>query len=284
MPKIHPRSILITGCSSGIGKSAALILRGRGYRVFATARRDEDLQTLQHEKIHAIRLELSDHESVTSCVTEIKRQCNGKLDALFNNGAYGQGGALEDLSRRNLINQFEANFFGWHDLTQQILPLMRRQGHGRIILNSSLLGYVALPFRGAYIASKYALEGWADTLRIELAESNIQVILLEPGPIATRFRENSRRVFERTIQPLISAQSTVYANYYAKMHERLGSEEAPLPFTLSAEAVVAKLIKALETSHPKTRYRITFPAHLFWTLKKIFSDKMLDYLLVKVGR
>ena len=283
MPKVHSRSVLVTGCSSGIGKSAALTLRDRGYRVFATARRDEDMRMLERERVHVVRLDLRDPESVAACVDTVVQHCDGCLDALFNNGAYGQGGALEDLSRRLLVAQFEANFFGWHDLTRQVLPLMRKQGHGRIILNSSLLGYVALPLRGAYIASKYALEGWADTLRMEVARDNIQVVLIEPGPIATRFRENSRQLFERTIQPLIDAKKSAYADRYVHMRERLGSKDTPLPFTLPAEAVTAKLIQALEAQRPKTRYRVTFPSHVFWFLKRVFSDKMLSRILAKVG-
>lgn len=284
MPRVHSRSILITGCSSGIGKSAALTLRDRGYRVFATARRDEDVRMLERERVYAIRLDLRDPESVAACVSTVRQQCTDRLDALFNNGAYGQGGALEDLSRLSLIEQFETNFFGWHDLTRQVLPLMRQQGHGRIILNSSLLGYVALPLRGAYIASKYAMEGWADTLRMEVARDNIQVVLIEPGPIATRFRENSRHVFERTIQPLIDSQKSAYIDRYARMRERLDSENAPLPFTLHPKAVTDKLIMALEARRPRTRYRVTFPAHLFWFLKRFLSDKMLGRVLARVGR
>ena len=216
------------------------------------------------------------HKVWQTVLDDVLERCAGKLDALFNNGGYGQGGALEDLERKHLIAQFETNLFGWHDLTRRIIPLMRKQGHGKIILNSSLLGYVSLPLRGAYIASKYALEGWADTLRMELNDSGISVILIEPGPIATRFRENSMRIFNNTIQ----VSRSFHHQNYVKMLARFASA-TPVPFTLPPAAVVNKLVVALESKHPKTRYRVTFPSHLLWYMKRFISDRMMQYVLTK---
>ena len=272
------KNILITGCSSGIGLASALGLHTRGYRVFATARTDEDLAMLENKGLTAISLDLANTDSVASCMERVKALSENNLHAVFHNGAYGQGGALEDLPREYLREQFEANFFGWHDLTRHIIPIMRKQGYGRIILNSSLLGYIALPLRGAYNASKFALEGWADTLRLELAGSNIAVILIEPGPIASKFRENSLSVFEKTIAPLIKKNGSAHQEAYTRMSNRLHSSK-PLPFTLPSSAVAKKLVCALEASRPKTRYRVTLPSHLLWYLKRILSDRWLDRFL-----
>jgi len=188
---MNEKTILITGCSSGIGLCVARGLSSRGYRVFATARRTADVEALNKEGLESLLLDLDDPHSITAAVEEILTRTNGRLDALFNNGAYGQPGAVEDLSRDVLRAQFETNLLGWHQLTNLVLPVMRSQGHGRIIHNSSVLGFVALRYRGAYNASKYALEGLADTLRLELAGTDIHVSLIEPGPITSRFRENA---------------------------------------------------------------------------------------------
>ena len=184
-------SILITGCSSGIGYSAAVELKKRGYRVFATARKDNDLARLREQGLEATKLDLRSSDSIRQCFDWVMQQNDGALDALFNNGGYGQVGAIEDLDREQLRLQFETNLFGWHELTCLVIPVMRRQQHGRIILNGSGLGLFALPLRGAYTASKHALEGWTDTLRLEMAGTNIKISILEPGPIDTPFRQNS---------------------------------------------------------------------------------------------
>jgi len=195
------KTILLTGCSSGIGLCVARDLLGRGYRVFATARKSADVEALNTEGLESLVLDLDDPHSIIAAVEAVLLRTSGRLDALFNNGAYGQPGAVEDLSRDVLRAQFETNLFGWHELTRLVLPVMRNQGHGRIIHNSSVLGFVALRYRGAYTASKYALEGLADTLRLELADTNIHVSLIEPGPISSRFRKNAFAAFQRNIDP-----------------------------------------------------------------------------------
>jgi NAD(P)-dependent dehydrogenase (short-subunit alcohol dehydrogenase family) len=272
------RTILITGCSSGIGRCVARGLKARGYRVFATARRAEDVEALASEGFESLRLDLDDSGSIAAAVDETLARTDGGLDALFNNGAYGQPGAVEDLSREVLRRQFETNLFGWHELTNRVLPVMRRQGYGRIIHNSSILGFMALPFRGAYTASKYALEGLTDTLRLELHGTGIHVSLIEPGPIESRFRQNAYAAYKRNLDP----QTSAYRSRYLKMEERLLKEGPAAPFTLPPEAVLKKVIQALESRRPRARYYVTFPTHLFGVLKRLLTQEMLDRLLLKV--
>jgi NAD(P)-dependent dehydrogenase (short-subunit alcohol dehydrogenase family) len=253
-------------------------LKARGYRVFATARKAEDVEKLGSEGFESLRLDLNDSGSIAAAVDETLARTDGCLHALFNNGAYGQPGAVEDLSREVLRRQFETNLFGWHELTNRVLPVMRRQGYGRIIHNSSILGFMALPFRGAYTASKYALEGLTDTLRLELHGTGIHVSLIEPGPIESRFRQNAYAAYKRNLDP----QTSAYRSRYLKMEERLLKEGPAAPFTLPPEAVLKKVIQALESRRPRARYYVTFPTHLFGLLKRLLTQEMLDRLLLKV--
>ena len=274
-----PRSILITGCSSGIGECAARVLRDRGYRVFATARRLQDVERLRAEGFEALPLDLADSASIQTAVAAVLDATGGTLYGLFNNGAYGQPGAVEDLRREVLREQFETNLFGAHELTQLVIPVMRRQGHGRIIQNSSVLGFAAMRFRGAYNASKYALEGLTDTLRLELAGSGVYVSLVEPGPIASRFRENAFQMYRKNIDP----ETSPHRETYRAMEARLQKEGPAVPFTLGPEAVVAKVIHALEARRPRERYYVTFPTYLFGYLKRLLPTRALDALVGKVG-
>lgn len=272
------RSVLITGCSSGIGRCVARGLAARGYRVFATARRRQDVEELSAAGFESLWLDLADSGSIAAAADEVLARTDGHLYALFNNGAYGQPGAVEDLSREALRLQFETNLFGWHELTNRLLPAMRRQGYGRIIHNSSVLGFVALPFRGAYTASKYALEGLTDTLRLELRGSGVHVVLIEPGPIESRFRQNAYLAYKRHIDPA----SSVHRSRYLKMEERLLKEGPVAPFTLPPEAVLKKVIRALESPRPRARYYVTFPTWLFAVLKRVLTQNMLDKVLARV--
>lgn len=274
------RSILITGCSSGIGLCLARGLAKRGWRVFATARREEDVVRLAAEGLEAFRLDLTDSASIAAAVEAVISRTGGTLTALCNNGAYGQPGAVEDLRREVLREQFETNFFGTVELTNHVIPVMRRQGYGRILQVSSLLGYVALPFRGAYTASKYALEGISDTLRLELAGSGIDVVLIEPGPIESRFRANAFAAYQRNIDKTRS----FHRQRYEAMERRLTRPGPAAPFTLPPEAVLAAVLRALQARRPKTRYRVTFPAGLFWYARRLLPDRWLDALLAGVGR
>ena len=273
------KSILITGCSSGIGLCVARGLKSRGYRVFATARMAHDVHQLEADGFESVQLDLADSDSIATAVDEILARTAGTLDALFNNGAYGQPGAVEDLSREVLRTQFETNLFGWHELTNRVLPVMRRQGHGRIVQNSSVLGFVALRYRGAYNASKYALEGLSDTLRLELVGTDIHVSLVEPGPVTSRFRENAFRAYQENIDP----DSSVHRDRYLAMEARLQTKGPVVPFTLPPEAVLKKVIHALESRRPRARYYVTFPTYLFGTLKRLLSTRLLDKMLNKVG-
>ncbi len=274
-----PLPILITGCSSGIGRCVAEDLRERGYRVFATARKAADVKTLKADGFESFVLDLADSKSIQDAVDKLFKATGGELYAVFHNGAYGQSGAVEDLSREALREQFETNLFGWVELTNAVLPAMREAGTGRIIFNSSVLGFVSLPFRGAYNASKYALEGIADTLRLELADTDIHAVLVEPGPILSRFRENSYAAFKRHID----IESSVHRERYEQMAARLEKEGAAVPFTLPPEAVLKKVIHALESPRPKVRYYVTFPTYLFGYLKRLLPARWLDRMLMRVG-
>ncbi len=272
------KTILITGCSTGIGYSAAVLLKNRGHHVIATARKSADVARLKQEGFTALQLDLADSQSIQLAVNQALDLTGGTLDALFNNGAFGQPGAVEDLTRDVLRHQFETNLFGTHELTNLLIPVMRKQGHGRIIYNSSVLGLVAMRYRGAYNASKFALEGLADTLRLELYGTNIHVSLIEPGPILSNFRENSYALYKKNIDPAHS----FHQEAYQAMEDRLQKEGAAVPFTLPAKAVVDKVIHALESKKPKIRYYVTFPTYLFAVLKRILPISWLDALLRKV--
>jgi len=274
------RSILITGCSSGIGHACAHGLAARGWQVIASARKSEDVARLAAEGLKAVALDLNDPASIQDGLGAALAHTRGHLDALFNNGAYGQPGAVEDLTREVLRAQFETNLFGWHDLTRRVIPIMRAQGRGRIVQNSSVLGLIALPFRGAYVASKFALEGLTDTLRLELAGSGIAVSLIEPGPILSRFRDNAYAVYQRTID----AEQSVHRETYARMVARLTAEGPTQPFTLPPEAVLKKLIHALESRRPQPRYYVTFPTYLMGTLRRVLRTRALDSVLTRVSR
>ncbi len=272
------RNVLITGCSSGIGYCVAKGLKARGYNVFASARKAEDVARLEAEGFKTLLLDLADPESVQDAVYELMLRTNSELYAVFHNGAYGQAGALEDITRATLEKQFATNVFGWHQLTNMLLPLMRQRNEGRIIYNSSLLGYVALPFRGAYNASKYAIEGLADTLRLELADTDIKLSLIEPGPIESRFRANALQ----SLQDNVDIEKSPHRDKYQATIRRLSKPGPAAPFTLPPEAVLQKVIHALESANPKPRYRVTFPAHLFWTLRRLLPTRLLDKVLLKV--
>ena len=269
--------VLVTGCSSGIGYYCAKELQKNGYRVFATARKSEDVKRLQAEGLESFQLDLDDSESIKSTVVESLKRCDGKLYALFNNGAFGQPGAVEDLSRQTLRKQFETNVFGTQELTNLVLLAMRENGEGRIIQNSSVLGFVSMKYRGAYNASKYALEGLSDTMRLELSDENIFVSLIEPGPIRSDFRKNAlAKLLEN-----IDIKNSSHAKRYEKKLQGLESE-ADIPFTLGSDAVFKDLLHALESKKPKARYRVTTPTKLFAFLKRVLSTNALDYILKKV--
>lgn len=271
------KTILITGCSSGIGLDAARGLAGRGWRVFATCRQEADCERLRAEGLESFVLDYADEASIEAAVAEVVLRTGGTLDALYNNGAFACPGAVEDLPRDALRAIFETNLFGYHDLTRRVIPLMRAQGHGRIINCSSVLGLVALKWRGAYVATKFALEGLTDVLRIEMADTGIKVILIEPGPIGTAIREKAIPHFERWIDWEHSAR----AQEYASLRDRLYHAGPPDKWQLPASAVTAKLIHALESPRPRARYYVTLPTHLMGFVRRILPTSLLDWVIAK---
>ncbi len=270
------QSILITGCSSGIGLDAAKQLHHLGFQVFAGVRDQTSESQLQALGITPVHLDLTQPDSIAQALQQVLQQTGGHLDALFNNGAYGQPGAVEDLTTDVLRQQFETNVFGWHELTRQVIPIMRAQGHGRIVQNSSVLGLVCMPYRGAYNASKYAIEALTDTLRLELKDTNIKICLIEPGPILSQFRATALAKFKQHIDIEQSAHQAAYQRQLDRLGSDIGNQ-----FTLPPSAVTKKLLRALTEKRPKARYYVTFPTYLFAFLKRILSTRMLDKLLIK---
>ncbi|WP_421200270.1 SDR family oxidoreductase [Aeromonas enteropelogenes] len=271
------RFVLITGCSSGIGLAAAKALGEHGFTVIASARKAEDVTRLQQAGLLAVQLDLADPASIEQGAGAALALAGGRLYGLFNNGAYGQPGALEDLPTEALREQFETNLFGWHHLIRQVLPAMLAAREGRIVQNSSVLGLVAMKYRGAYNASKFALEGYSDTLRLELASSGVHISLIEPGPIDTRFRANARAAFLRHIDP---AQSRHQAAYQQTL-SRLEREGGARGFTLPSEACIPPLLHALTSKRPRHRYPVTFPTRLFAILRRLLPSRWLDRILAK---
>lgn len=272
------RSILITGCSSGIGHDAAHGLMRAGWRVFATCRKEADCERLRAEGLESFRLDYADGATIAAAVDEAVSRTGGTLDALFNNGAHACPGAVEDLPTGALREIFEVNLFGQHELTRRVIPVMRAQGHGRIVNCSSVLGLVPLRWRGAYVATKYAMEGLTDVLRLEMADTPIKVILIEPGPVTSRIRVNSIPHFERWIDWQRSPRAEQYRTSLLK---RLYEARGPDRFELPPGAVTAKLLRALESPNPAPRHFVTTPTHLMNLARRILPTRALDWLIAR---
>ena len=270
------KSILITGCSSGIGLDAAHGMRARGWRVFAACRQQRDCDRLRAQGFDSPRIDYADADSIRTGLEQVLEATDGTLDALFNNGAHGLPGAIEDVPTDGLRVIFESNVFGWHELTRQVIPVMRRQGHGRIVQCSSVLGLVAFPWRGAYVATKYAIEGLTDTLRLELRDTDIKVVLIEPGPITSKIRENSIPVFERFID---WENSALREKYETSLLTRLYGSSGPDRFELPASAVTDKLAIAVSAKRPRARYYVTTPTYIAGYLRRVLSTKTIDRIL-----
>lgn len=266
------RSVLITGCSSGIGLDAARGLRARGWLVVASCRKESDCERLRAEGFESPRLDYADEASVEAGLALALAATGGRLDALFNNGAHACPGAVEDLPRGALREIFEVNLFGWHDLTRRVIPVMRAQGHGRIVNCSSVLGLVAIRWRGAYVATKFALEGLTDALRLEMAGTGIEVILIEPGPVASRIRQNAVAHFERWVDWRASARAAEYEGLIARLY----GPPVPDRWELPPSAVTARLAHALESPRPRARYYVTAPTYLMGTLRRLLPTRALD--------
>lgn len=272
------RSLLITGCSSGIGLDAARGMRARGWRVFASCRKEADCARLREEGFESPRIDYADEACIESGLAEVLDATGGRLDALFNNGAYACPALVEDLPRGALREIFEANVFGWHDLTRRAIPAMRAQGYGRIVQNSSVLGLVAIGWRGAYVSTKFAIEGLTDALRIEMRGTGIHVSLIEPGPVTSKIRENARAPFERWIDWETAHRA---AEYRDRLRPRLYGDYSKDRFELPASAVTTRLIHALESPRPRARYYVTTPTYLMGTLRRILPTRALDWVISK---
>jgi NAD(P)-dependent dehydrogenase (short-subunit alcohol dehydrogenase family) len=271
------KSILITGCSSGIGLDAARGLRAAGWRVFASCRAPADCDRLRADGFDSPQLDYADPGSIRLALSEVLAATGGTLDALFNNGAHATPGAVEDLPREALAAIFETNLFGYHDLTRLVIPVMRAQGHGRIVNCSSVLGLVPLKWRGAYVATKYAMEGLTDVLRLEMRDTAIRVILIEPGPITSRIRQNAVAHFERWIDWENSARAAEYAELRTRLYEKRGPDRFELP----ASAVTRKLHHALTARNPRPRYYVTTPTWIMGALRRILPTRLLDWVIAK---
>ncbi|WP_284165994.1 SDR family NAD(P)-dependent oxidoreductase [Frigidibacter sp. SD6-1] len=273
------RSILITGCSSGIGHDAAHGLKRAGWRVFATCRKEEDCERLRAEGLESFRLDYTDEVSIDAALEEVLARTGGTLGAVFNNGAFACPGAVEDLPTGALREIFETNLFGYHELTRRVIPVMRRQAYGRIVNCSSVLGLVGIRWRGAYVATKFAMEGLTDVLRLEMSDTPIRAVLIEPGPVTSRIRVNAIPHFERWIDWRASPRRAQYeAGLLKRLYEHSGQ---PDRFELPAGAVTAKLLKALEARNPRPRYYVTTPTYLMGAARRILPGRALDWVLGK---
>ncbi|MDH3741467.1 MAG: SDR family oxidoreductase [Hyphomicrobiales bacterium] len=291
------RAILITGCSSGIGYTCAHGMAERGWHVIAAARKSQDIARLEAEGLETLQLDYADPKSVAGCADEVLRRTDGKPYALFNNGAYGQPGAVEDLTPDTLRAQFEANVFGWHDLTCRLVPAMRANGGGRIVQCSSVLGLVAMKWRGAYNASKFAIEALSDTMRLEVKDAGIHVCQIEPGPIRSRFRQHAIAHLKANVDMDNSPHRDEYARQLsieepklkadprppekpAEARARAGRQNGPR-YRLGPDAVLDRLIHATESARPKPRYYVTTPTVVMATARRILPHRMLDRLANK---
>jgi len=272
------RTVLITGCSSGIGLCLAHGLRSAGYCVFASARKVEDVTKLKKLGFDALLIDLASSDSIKAAISELYQKTDS-LYALINNGAYGQAGALEDIPREALEKQFQVNVFGWHELTNLVLPSMKEKNIGRIVYISSVLGFVAMPFRGSYVASKFAIEGLVDTLRLELKRTKIKLSLVQPGPIESKFRENAFLAFKENVDP----SNSDYKREYKSMIDRLNSDKNA-QFTLAPESVLSCVLHALNSKVPKNHYRVTFPTKLFAFLCRILPSSWMDNILTMADK
>lgn len=270
------RTILITGCSSGIGLDAARTMKARGWRVFATCRKADDCARLQSEGLESFPLDHDSSESVQAGVTEAMARA-GRIDAAFLNGAFALPGMTEDIPREGMRACMETNFIGVHDLARHIVPIMRDQGAGRLLFCSSVLGFGALRYRAPYVASKFAMEGYADCLRMELHGSGVHVSLIEPGPIPTEIRRNSQGPFEKFVDWRGSRHRSFYESVFRKrLYDESGT---PDTFERPVADVTKTVIHACEHPRPKARYFITPATYIVNIIKRVLPTSLSDAIL-----
>ncbi len=277
MPSVENKSVLVTGCSSGIGLATAELLCSKGWTVFPTARKVADLDALRQAGFDAIKLDVASSESIARAVDRVLAKNEGQLGAVVNNAGFGMPGAIEDLTRDAMRDQFEVNLFGLQELTNQLIPVFRKQGYGRIINVSSVVGRISLPFMGIYSASKFALEAVSDVLRVELAQDRICVVLVEPGPIATRFSTHCAAQGEEKLDTEASRFGGAYRRYFDR---RRNGSMVQDRFRLPPEAVAEKILHALESPRPKIRYKVTIPAYFGDLTARFMPARWLDRVLV----
>ncbi len=278
IPAVQDKSVLITGCSTGIGAATSQVMRERGWRVIPTARKKEDLDKLRADGFSPVHLELADAGSVAKCVEETLQLTGGKLGGLVNNAGFAQTGAVEDLSREVLRQQFEVNLLGMQDLTNRLIPMFRKQGWGRIVNISSVLGRVSLPFMGSYCATKFAMEALSNAMRVELHGSGIGVMIIVPGAIISEFRHNAAA----RAQESLDLERGRHGKYYEKeIQRRIRQQKKPDAFTKPPEAVAKKIVHALESTSPKRRYCVTIPAYLGAFASRFLPDWMFDRALAR---
>jgi NAD(P)-dependent dehydrogenase (short-subunit alcohol dehydrogenase family) len=268
--------ILVTGSSTGIGRATALEAAARGHRVFASARRLESVADLVAKGITPLALDVTEPATISEAVQEALRS-EGRIDALVNNAGYGQYGAVEDVSLEEWRAQFEVNVFGALAVLRAVLPGMRAARGGTVVNVSSVAGRVAVPFAGAYSASKHALEAISDALRVELAPWGIRVVLVEPGPISTRFGDRAREATAR-----IFGASGPYSGFYGAA-ESASNREFQLG-KRGPDLVARVIVGAIDSKRPKTRYRIAPLARILVPLKTLASDRFLDRRMKKMLR
>lgn len=272
------QNILITGCSTGIGLQTAKTLKQNGIKVYASARKEEDVQMLKELGFNTFLLDVTNPKHISDALEQIIKN-DAKIDAVFNNAGFGQPGALEDIRTNILREQFETNVFGLHELTRQVLPYMREQGYGKIIQHSSVLGIISLKFRGAYNASKYAIEGLADTLRLELADTKIFISTINTGPVTSKFRDNAVKKFQQNVDQENSAYKK---EYDTQLNARLESKKDDTPFNLPATSVADVIQNIMNTNNPKPRYYVTKATYILGFFKRILSTSLLDKILQKI--
>ena len=269
-------NVLITGCSTGIGLATAKYLKQQGYKVYPTVKNETHLTPLRAMGFdNAMKLDVRDSVDIAQVIKSILAE-DGKIDVWFNNAGYGQAGALEDIKKTVLREQFETNVFGMHECTRQIIPVMRKQGYGKIIQHSSVLGLVSLFGRGAYNASKYAIEGLTDTLRLELKGTGIYPVLLNTGPVTSSFRKTAMKKLKANVD----IENSVFKEEYEK---NLSADKSTVPFNEEAISVAKVVHKIILAKKPKPRYYITKATYILGYLKRLLSTKSLDKILAKIG-
>ena len=270
------QNIIITGCSTGIGLATAKYLKEQGYKVYPTVKKEQDLALLRTMGFkNVMKLDVRKSTDINNVIHAVLSE-DGKIDTWFNNAGYGQAGAMEDISTQVLREQFETNVFGLHECTRQVIPIMRKQGHGKIIQHSSVLGLISLFGRGSYNASKYAIEGLTDTLRLELKNTNIYPVLLNTGPITSSFRKTAMK----SLKENVDVQNSVFFEYYKR---NLEGEKSKVPFNEEAISVAKVVHKIILAQKPKPRYYITKATYLLGYMKRILSTSTLDKLLKKIA-